>query len=196
MTLSPSRDASAADWIVRSDLPWARLVTLGPAGFDAYARLRFLPDPVRRGQVEFDLHPDGRPPDQAARLLAVLAGHTATPDDCLVAVWDGLGAPPPGTDAPAVVVGPAERAPHRSYRLFRGLLADLLDTTHEWPGTHLVDGLPAFVWPADQAWCVARDVDPHWAGIGGTAHLLSRLLTDPGLDVVPADPAEEQPAYG
>jgi len=64
------------------------------------------------------------------------------------------------------------------------------------PGTHLVDGLPAFVWPADQAWCVARDVDPHWAGIGGTAHLLSRLLTDPGLDVVPADPAEEQPAYG
>jgi hypothetical protein len=39
-------------------------------------------------------------------------------------------------------------------------------------------------------------VDPHWAGIGGTRHLVSRLVTDPRLDVVPADPTQEQPAYG
>jgi hypothetical protein len=190
MTLSICRDVSPADWIVRSDLPWARLVTLGPAGFGAYARLRFLPDPVRRGQREADAHPDWRPPDQAATLLAVLAGHTATPDDCFMGLWDGLGAPSPLPDAPSFAV------PHRSYWLFRGPLRDLSGTTSPWPGTNLVDGLPAFVWPADRAWCVARDVDPHWAGIGGTAAVVSRLVTDPRLDVVPADPAEEQPAYG
>lgn len=196
MTLSPSQDRTAADWIVRSDLPWTGLVTLGPAGFEAYARLRFLPDPVRRGQRESDVHPDGRRPDQPATLLAVLAGHTGTPDDCFVGLWDGLGGPPLASDAPAVVVGPADRVPCRSYRLFRGPLADLLDTAQDWPGSYLVDGLPAFVWPADRAWCVARDVDPHWAGIAGSGHLVSRLVTDPRLDVVPTDPTEQQPAYG
>ena len=42
---------------------------------------------------------------------------------------------------------------------------------------------------------MTRDVDPHWAGIGGPAAAVSRLVTDPRLDVVPADPAEEVPAY-
>jgi hypothetical protein len=32
-----------ADWIVNSDRPWQQLVGFGPAGFDSYARLRFLP---------------------------------------------------------------------------------------------------------------------------------------------------------
>jgi len=85
--------------------------------------------------------------------------------------------------------------PHRSYWLFRGPLTDLLDTTQELPGEYLVDGLPAFVWPADHAWCVARDVDPHWAGIGGALPLITRLVTDARLDVVPADPTEDQPFY-
>ena len=187
MTLTGSRDLSPADWIARSDLPWARLVTFGPAGFGAYARLRFLPDPVRPGQREADAHPDWRPPDQAATLLDVLAGHTATPD-CFVGLWDGLG-PPPLPEVPSFAV------PHRRYWLLRATLRDLVDNIPSWRGTHLVDGLPAFVWPEDRAWCVARDVDPHWAGIGGTAALVSRLVTDPRLDVVPADPAEEQPAY-
>jgi len=189
VSLSPVPDRSAADWVARSDLPWDRLVTFGPAGFDAYARLRFLPDPVRRGQRESDAHPDWRSPDQAATLLAVLAGHTATPDDCFVGLWDGLGGPQSTPDAASFAV------PHRSYWLVRGPLTDLLGSAPEWLAPYLVDGLPAFVWPADRAWCVARDVDPHWAGIGGTAALVSRLVTDPRLDVVPADPADEQPAY-
>jgi len=195
VTLIPCRDQSAADWVVGSDLPWHRLVTFGPAGFDAYARLRFLPDPVRRGQRESEVHPDGRRPDQAASLVAVLAGHTATPDDCFVGVWDGLGGPPPATHAPAGVIGRAEGVPHRSCWLFRGPLTDLLDTTQGLPGEYLVDGLPAFVWPADHAWCVARDVDPHWAGIGGALPLITRLVTDARLDVVPADPTEDRPFY-
>ena len=51
MTLTFCWDLSAADWIAHSDLPWSQLVSFGPAGFDAYARLRFLPDPVRPGKA-------------------------------------------------------------------------------------------------------------------------------------------------
>src|SRR5262245_1538655 len=50
MTLTLCEDASAAAWITSSDLPWQQLVAFGPAGFQAYARLRFLPDPAYAGQ--------------------------------------------------------------------------------------------------------------------------------------------------
>ena len=55
MTLTFCWDLSAADWIARSDLPWSQLVSFGPAGFDGYARLRFLPDPAYPGQSENDV---------------------------------------------------------------------------------------------------------------------------------------------
>jgi hypothetical protein len=54
---------------------------------------------------------------------------------------------------------------------------------------------PAFIWPADHAWCVADDVDPHWAGIGAGTAAVDALVSDPRLDVVRADPAREQPFY-
>ena len=54
---------------------------------------------------------------------------------------------------------------------------------------------PAFVWPADHAWCLANDVDPHWAGIGADASAIDDLVADPRLDVVPADPRLRQPSY-
>ncbi|HEU5268190.1 MAG TPA: hypothetical protein VFU35_15885 [Jatrophihabitans sp.] len=99
----------------------------------------------------------------------------------------------PGTAAmPKVVV------PHRGYWLFRGPLADIgtWDTAHGWPGQpRLQPTHPAFVWPADRAWCLAWDVDPHWAGIGAHQALITALIADPLLDTVPADPTEDQPSY-
>jgi hypothetical protein len=38
-------------------------------------------------------------------------------------------------------------------------------------------------------------VDPHWAGIGAEQAAVDALVGDPGLDVVPARPAQEQPQY-
>ncbi|HEX2893442.1 MAG TPA: hypothetical protein VHO29_05510 [Marmoricola sp.] len=108
MTLVPCSDASVVDWITRSSWPWDRLVTFGPEGFDAYARLRVIPDPEHEARAE---------------------------------------------------------------------------------------DRPAFVWPADQAWCPAFDVDPHWAGVGSSAAAVEALLVEPGLDVVVADPLVRQPAY-
>jgi hypothetical protein len=192
MTLSVCRDLAAADWIARSELPWQRLVGFGPAGFDAYARPRFLPDPTRPGQDENAPAGEGRRSDQLPALFEVLAAHTTTPDDCYFCVWEGYAASP--TAAPPQVV-----VPHRAYWLFRGPLADVgtWDTAAGWPRRcRLGQVEAAFAWPADRAWCVAHDVDPHWAGIGGTGALIAALATDRRLDAVAADPTQDQPSYG
>lgn len=174
----PCSDLSPADWIASSDLPWQRLVTFGPVGFDGYARLRFLPDPAFDGQSENDVTAPDSPEDEQFRLLFENLAHaTRTPEDCYFCVWDGYG---------DVFGGPKVVVPHRKYFLFRGGLEEA--------GFRGPQGL-AFVWPADHAWCVAKDVDPHWAGIGAARDVLGRLVGAAGLDVVLADPTREQPAY-
>jgi hypothetical protein len=98
----------------------------------------------------------------------------------------------PALREPMVVV------PNRAYYLFRGTVSELGDRgpADGWPGqpgTGIAD--PAFVWPADHAWCIANDVDPHWAGIGADTAAIDQLVADPRLDVVPADPRADQPRY-
>lgn len=227
MTLTFCRDLSTAAWIVHSELPWQQLVGFGPAGFDAYARLRFLPDPAYPGQSENEVEVDGRT-DQLPRLFELLATHTATPDDCYFCVWAGFTGPnlhveddapyvddenagalferpgaqpglaPHSAGSSAMSHAPKVVVPHRAYWLFRGPLAEVgsWDTAQGWPGQYRLDAVgPAFVWPGDHAWCVAMDVDPHWAGIGGSSALITQLTTDQRLDVAPADPTKEQPFY-
>ncbi|MEU4423096.1 hypothetical protein AB0F81_20925 [Actinoplanes sp. NPDC024001] len=184
MTLTLCTDLSPADWIAGSELPWNDLVTFGPAGFGAYARLRFLPDPVRSGQNENDAEGQEWRDEQLPRLFEVLATATTTPGDCYFAVWDGFARAVPRV---TVAEAPKLEVPARDYWLFRGPLAEAGNwgAAAGWPGHYdLDDEEPAFVWPADRAWCVARDVDPHWAGIGGDAALIERLVADPRLDVV------------
>jgi hypothetical protein len=90
VTLSFCWDLSAADWIAHSDLRWSQLVGFGPAGFDAYARLRFLPDLAGPGQSENDVPAEDWRTDPLPRLFEVLATHTATPEDCYFCVWEGV----------------------------------------------------------------------------------------------------------
>lgn len=95
--------------------------------------------------------------------------------------------------------------PNRAYFLFHGRLGDVYDwgaagvrwgPPAMWAGrTPSRPPHPAFVWPADHAWCVASDVDPHWTGIGADAHVIDQLVNDARLDVVSADPNAEQPEY-
>jgi hypothetical protein len=223
VALTPCSDLSAASWIMASDRPWQQLVGFGPAGFPAYARLRFLPDPTYEGQSENDVEVDGHAPSESAQLRAVLVAltpHTRAPDDCYFCLWDGWGSDIEGGDgarlldwqsgtvrrgpriAPAfpssVLHGPKVVVPNRAYFLFRGAVSDFDDwgAAEEWPGQpRLHMPAPAFIWPADHAWCIANDVDPHWAGIGADVSAIDRLLADPRLDVVAADPREDQPAY-
>jgi hypothetical protein len=227
VTLTFCPDVAAADWIAHCDVPWQRLVEFGPAGFEAYARLRFLPDPVRPGQSENDAARGDWRDQQLPILFEVLATQTTTPADCYFCVWDGFDQAgvviddgdayvDAGTDPalfdpdarpgwrPAPIASTSSPyvsqvvVPHRAYWLFRGPVADLRswDAAEGWPRSSRLGGAqPAFVWPADHAWCLAWDVDPHWAGLGGTSALITRLVDDPRLDVVPADPTQEQPHY-
>ncbi len=207
MTLTPCDNTSAAAWITSSDLPWQRLIEFGPAGFEAYARLRFLPDPVDAGQPEVEAEPDV--PSEHERLraaLEVLRQHTRASDDCYFCLWDGWGTDIEGDEAPpiapafppSVLNGPKVVIPGRAYFLFRGKLSEFGDwgAAEMWPGQPRLDMPdPAFIWPADYAWCIAKDVDPHYAGIGASSTAIDQLLAHPNLDVVSADPTTEQPHY-
>lgn len=112
--------------------------------------------------------------------------------DALPGVAPEPAASPTTPRVPKVVV------PNRAYWLFRGPLADTgtWDTAQGLPGQFRLDAAePALIWPADHAWCVGRDVDPHWAGIGGHTLLMNQLIADPRLDVVSADPTKDQLFY-
>jgi hypothetical protein len=235
VALTPCPNLSPADWLTGSDLPWQQLVTFGPAGFQAYARLRFLPDPTYPGQSENDVERERPPEHELLRTaLDVLSEHTLTPDDCYFCLWEGWGTEIDGDDGtqvvyiaagpmppiyrdppeasragpaanpiapafpPTVLDGPKVTIPGRAFFLFRGSLADFGDwgAADQRPGEPR-DWMPdpAFIWPVDHAWCIADDVDPHYAGIGADAVAIGRLLAHPQLDVVSADPGAEQPDY-
>lgn len=92
--------------------------------------------------------------------------------------------------------------PYRSYYLFRGTVEDAArwradDRSEDLRVEHVRLHPPelAFAWPADRAWCVASDVDPHWAGIGAPSDVIDALVADENLDAVRADPDAEQPRY-
>ena len=151
VVLTPCSDLSAADWIAASEIQWQQLVRFGPAGFPAYARLRFLPDPAYEGQSENDVNVGGDAPTETARLCAVLETltvHTRTPDDCYFCLWDGWGDIEGGGGArildshrgvvrrgpqiapafpPSVLHGPKVVVPSRAYFLFRGSVSDFGD---------------------------------------------------------------------
>lgn len=116
-------------------------------------------------------------------------------------------APPPGAmparrdrsdDSPAAPHAPKVAIPNRAYFLFHGSVSELGDwgAAEKGPsGSTIGMPDPAFIWPADHAWCVANDVDPHWAGIAADKAAIDQLVADPRIDVVPADPFENQPRY-
>lgn len=194
MSLTYCADTSLADWLARSPTPAEQLISLGPSGFQAYARLRFIPDPVSPGQAEADVDvPEDHPSDveQTRRALRLLAAFTFTTQECYFCLWEGYSdAPLP----PLVQRGPLVELPHRRYALLSGALDDI-DAWEAVVGAGQRVAPPAFVWPADHRWCFTSDVDPHWAGIGAEQAAIDVLVACPELDVVPADPADRQPEY-
>lgn len=192
MQLRHAAGAEPATWI--ANLTFPEVTGFGPAGFEAYARLRFIPDPTHPGQSENDVE---RPEehvgdlDQARQVFAHLARRTTTPEHCYFCAWDG-------SSHERLPVGPGPRVmvhlPHRDYWLLEGPLAGL----HSWAadlGAGAPGVPPAIVWPADHAWIFVSDVDPHWAGIGASRAAITDLLDDSVLDVVIADPQDPQPSY-
>ena len=97
-----------------------------------------------------------------------------------------------------IVGGPTLALPYRSHLLFRGPVTSLgdWDLPDPGPGWQRMDmPEPSYARPADHAWCIAKDVDPHWAGIGADTDVIDELIADSVLDIVRADPAQPQPYY-
>jgi hypothetical protein len=126
MPLAVCSDVSPADWIVASGLSWPRLVSFGPMGFAAYARIRFIPDPTREGQQETEADPDATPDevDQWRSLLQLLATSTTDPTNCYFGLWEGWGFPESARRWPTFAVPPGHDPPPRAYFLFQGSLAE------------------------------------------------------------------------
>jgi hypothetical protein len=162
-------------------------------------------DPVREGQRESEADLDATPDevDQWRALLGLLATGTADPDDRYFGLWDGWAFSGSARRWPTFGVPRGNELPARSYFLFHGPLWE----AEIWGGGVPADagiwdrpefsrgGAPAFVWPSDHTWCIAADIDPHWAGIGASVPLIELLIGDPRLDAVEADPTAKQPFY-
>jgi len=157
--IRPAENAEAARWLLRPDLSWQDLVTFGPPGFDVYARIAFPDEPDEL--------------DVVGSALATLTAYTATPDDAYAAVWEGwAGVDPP--EAPRVLI------PNRTMHLFAGPVGALRAAPAvAWGGPEAGDGQePHFAWPADQAWCLACDVDEEIEFTVGCSEAAYRGLTE------------------
>lgn len=55
--------------------------------------------------------------------------------------------------------------------------------------------IPAFVWPADRARSVVRDVNPHFATFGASSLAVTNILADPHVDTIDDDPTVDPPRY-
>ena len=133
-------DSSLADWFAQQDEPWEQLVTMGPTGFESYAKVRCLDeDRISQGVLY-------------GRLRVYLAGETKTPWDCFHALWDGsvssmYGDALRGTSpwfpadvlsGPKLRIPPSLPIPARQYLLFRGPLEEI----GHWGARELTAGSP------------------------------------------------------
>ena len=149
--IRPAADAGAAQWLLRSDVDWWDLVRYGPPGFDVYVRIA-LPQ-----ASEADAgNPSGEAPvDPVRAALATLGSYTTTPSQAYAAIWEGWISGDPAPYAPRVEI------PNRAMLLFTGPVEALRDAPAlAWYGSAAgVFQNPHLVWPEDQAWCLACEVD-------------------------------------
>jgi hypothetical protein len=122
---------------------------------------------------------EGSLPAEIGLVLAdVLAMHTATPDRCWFAIWEGFGALPD-----VVRAAPRFEVPARAYFLFEGpaaaiaadVMAPFRQTANIW-------------WPDDRSWCVATEIDLMSTYIGCSRGCADDLLARSSLEIceVPA----------
>jgi len=174
-------DGSTISWDAVAD--WSGRTVHSLAEFEQVASLarptsRSAPfaQPPRNGAL---------PPDMLHLLKGPLRVHTTTPDEFFVGLWEGF-----GWVEPQKVRAPRLRLPQRTHLVFKGN-ADLLDHVG-WIGFdgRLVQESPSVIWPADQAWFVATDVDQESTYVGGPKSLVDHLIARPRIEAWPAAPSD------
>nr|WP_239521281.1 hypothetical protein [Blastococcus saxobsidens] len=116
----------------------------------------------------------------AARMAAVLARHTTTPDRCWLGRWVGFGYDT--AELREVPRLPLPRA--RDVVLVQGSADDAVRNLAPEPSEQSAN----LWWPADRAWVVATDIDLMSTYVAGSEACIADLLATPGLEVVPASP--------
>jgi hypothetical protein len=149
--IRPAADADAAQWLLRSDVDWWDLVRYGPPGFAVYVRIALPQDSA----ADAGDSSGEAPVDTIRAALAILAAYTTTPSQGYAAIWEGWVSGDPVPQAPRVEI------PNRTMLLFTGPVDALRDAPAlAWYGSAAGRYQePHLVWPEDQAWCLADEVD-------------------------------------
>ncbi|HEX4489729.1 MAG TPA: hypothetical protein VH914_00865 [Acidimicrobiia bacterium] len=151
-----------------SDIRFNELVGLS----DDFVRHSTLPPPWHQPD-------DGSlPRSVCAALATILAGFTATPEDCFFALWVGYG-------WSEIQQLKTERKPqlgleHRDCYVFRGPItaAIAVESRDGWFQS------PTAWWPADRAWFVATDVDGYCSYVGASADAIDALVASTDVEVL------------
>ncbi len=133
-------------------------------------------------------------------LCDILSRHTATPQDCYFALWegwgwvrggrayvrftadDGPGEPMPPAFTPAELAAPRLHLPHRDYLVLRGPLSVMTELAqYEGPDTWRTQS-PSVFWPADRSRCVATEIDFDSTLVGGSDAAIADVLSHPMLE--------------
>lgn len=196
MTLELVDDVPEAAWLCASEsdhVAAESTLWFGSAGFEAHARVLQLPDPAYDRQPESELADevlDGTPSD-VELVTGIVDVLGSSSDDLRFLQWDGY---PYRPALPATsrfdLVG------LRQYVLARGTVGDWARWVADAAEPHGRAFPPAFAWPADRTWCVAFDVDAHFAGVGASEEAITRLLDAEGLTTVRASRESRPPLYG
>ncbi|MFJ2034297.1 hypothetical protein [Streptosporangium sp. NPDC087985] len=120
------------------------------------------------------------PMRQTVRLAQLLAAHTATPEQCWFAVWEGFG----DLNLPVESEIPRVEMPARPMLLLAGPVGA---ATTSFAATPWRDQRASLWWPQDRAWCVATDVDLMTTYVGGSEECVATLVADGELEVMEID---------
>jgi hypothetical protein len=178
----------SAQRVLHSDVDWSDLERYGPPGFAVYVRIAFSPE----SGADVVNHPGEAPVDAMRASLAALASYATTSARGYAAIWDGW------VSGESVPQAPRVKIPNREMLLFTGPVEALRDAPAlAWYGSAAnVLQEPHLVWPEDQAWCVACEVDEEIEFTVGcsddASHALARAL--PGA-VRPVRYGEPAPLY-
>jgi len=157
-----------------------------------------------------DLHPPllGHLPDGLLHeLVDILGRHTPVDAECYFAIWEGYGDLPHNSaytasyiaftdgsgsgDLPRwstpeelldVARAPRVSHPHRSYFLFTGRLAEAVQLKTGDYAEWMTIRAPNLMWPADDSWCMATEIDFDSTLVAGPRQLVDELLAAPGLE--------------
>jgi hypothetical protein len=186
-----SRVAQATGRQIHPVMQWHALVG-SPDPFSMRGSLWPGSDPERGNLV----------PEVLGPLCDLLADHTTTPEHCFFCLWEGYGwirgspaAAALGSDEPILpafsleeLSRPRLHLPDREYLLLVGPLPAALQIGW-WHSADWIDPQsPNLFWPADQAWCVASEIDFDSTLVGGTSELVDAILRAPTLDSWPVQP--------